>query len=180
MGEQVVMIPDRITAGASLSIAVTLTAYPAPDWALSLVMRGPTGIDLIAVPSGAQHRFTAEATTTAGWLPGRYWWQLRATRDGEVVQVDEGDLEVAPDLATISGEYDGRGHVERVLRAIEAVIEGRASIDQASYQINNRSLSRTPIPDLLLLRDKYRAELRRERQAARGRALLGRQVKVRF
>jgi len=69
-----------------------------------------------------------------------------------------------------------------VLESIEAVLESRASIDQESYSINNRSLARTPIPDLVVLRDKYRGEYVREKRAERIRNGLGHSgtIKVRF
>lgn len=171
---------DRIAAGVTLDKSVTLTAYPAPQWELALILRGAQAIDLAAVSDGASHRFQADAATTADWLAGRYWYSLRATRGADVVEVDAGDLTIAPDLAAVSEPFDGRSHARRVLAAIEAVIENRATIDQQSYQINNRSLSRTPLPDLLLLRSRYLDEVRREEMAARGQSLLGRQIKVRF
>jgi hypothetical protein len=61
-----------------------------------------------------------------------------------------------------------------------AVIEGRATRDQERYRINNRELQRTPISDLIRLRDRYREEARRERAAAKGQSLLGRRVLTRF
>jgi len=108
-------------------------------------------------------------------VPGRYWWQLRASNSTDTVLVEAGDTIVHPDLSTVPSGYDGRGHAERVLEAIEAVIEGRATIDQQSYQINNRSLSRTPIADLMRLRSHYRNEVARHRSRR-----WGRRVKVSF
>jgi len=174
-------IPDTIRAGATLDLPVVLTAHPAPAWSLTLILRGPSQIDLQSAADGPSHLLGAEAAVTADWTPGKYWWQLRA-QSGETVEVvDEGQLTVAADLAAVDGPHDGRTHPERVLAAIEAVIEGRASMDQESYSINNRSLSRTPIADLLVLRSKYKAEvLAARRVAAGGSSLFGRQIKVRF
>lgn len=174
------ILPEHITAGVTLDFAVTLTAYPAPDWSLQLLLRGPQAIDLTAVADDTQHRFTVAASITADYVAGDYWFSLRASQGSEVELVDEGQIRIRPDLAQISEAYDGRSHVEKVLTAIEAVIEGRASIDQQSYQINNRSLSRTPIADLLMMRTKYRDELRRAKMAEKGQSLLGRKVNVRF
>jgi len=73
-------------------------------------------------------------------------------------------------------------HARRVLTAIEAVIEGRASKDQEEYTIGTRSLKRTPIKDLLVLRDAYKAEVAHE--DAQYRLAQGlpnpRKVRVRF
>ena len=60
------------------------------------------------------------------------------------------------------------------------MIEKRASLDQERYRINNRELYRTPIADLLKLRDLYRAEVRREQAAARGQNPFGATVRVRL
>lgn len=174
------ILPESITAGLTLEIPVSLTAYPAPDWVLSVILRGPQAIDLTAAADGIQHLLAESAATTATWPAGDYWFSVRVTDGSQVHQVEEGTLTIKPDLAAQLGSYDGRGHVERVLAAIEAVIEGRASKDQHRYKINNRELERTPIGDLLRLRDRYRDELRRLRAAEKGQTLLGRQVKVRF
>ncbi len=175
------LIPENVVAGTTLEIVLTLTAFPAPEWAATLMLRGPQAIDLLGVYDGTQHRLSAAAAATASWSPGLYVWALRATRGAEVVQVDSGEIRVSPDIAGLAAGHDGRSHAARVVAAIEAVLENRATLDQQKYTINNRELWRTPIPELLLLRDRYRAELRREQQAGRkGQSLLGRQVKVRF
>lgn len=173
-------IPDSITAGTTLSFTVALTAYPPPDWSLSLLLRGPQAHDLTSTQDGTLHAFGVSAVDSAGWPPGAYWYSLRATDGAEVHEVETGTLNVAADLAAVSTDYDGRSHAEKVLEAIEAVIEGRATKDQDSYRINNRELRRTPISQLLKLRDVYRQEVRRARAAKRGRDTLGRQVLARF
>ena len=173
-------MPTEITAGVTLEILITLTAYPASGWTLTASLRGPQSIDLVATADGDTHVIGASAAATAAWAPGAYWFTLRATDGTDVIEVEAGELTVKADLTQISGEYDGRGHVQKVLAAIEAVIEGRATIDQQSYQINNRQLSRTPIADLLMLRSKYRDEARRQAAATKGQSLLGRRVLVRF
>lgn len=83
--------------------------------------------------------------------------------------VEEGQVRILEDLVSAAPGFDGRSHAEKVLEAIEAVIEGRASLDQSQYTINNRSLTRTPVADLLKLRNTYRAEVRAQRMAKRGR-----------
>lgn len=174
------MIPDTIQAGTTLDVPVTLGGYPAPDWSLVLVLRGPAQIDLASADDGEGHRLGASAEVTAGWVPGVYWWSLRAIRGADVHQVDDGSLTIKADLAAIDAVFDGRSHADRVLAAIEAVIEGRASIDQQSYTIGGRTLQRMPVADLLVLRSKYRDEVRRQKQARTGQSLLGRKIKARF
>lgn len=157
----------------------TLTAYPAPDWEVTALLRGPSVINLSAEPSGNGHRFIVSAADTAAWTPGNYWYSIRATRDGEVVEVDSGEIVIEPDFSSTVAGFDGRNHARRVLDAIEAVLERRATLDQERYTINNRELWRTPIADLLVLRDRYRSELRRMNAVKKG-GLFNQKVRVGF
>ncbi|MBL4929345.1 hypothetical protein JI744_14655 [Tabrizicola sp. KVB23] len=164
-----------------MEIAVTLTAFPAPEFELHLVLRGPGQIDMLSAPDGATHIFEATAVQSAEWVPGTYWWQLRAQSADGVYPVATGQTVIAADLATITDPHDGRSHAEKVLEAIEAVIEGRATKDQESYTIKDRTLQRTPLGELLKFRAQYRDEVRAQKQAARnGNSLFGRMIKVRF
>lgn len=117
---------------------------------------------------------------TETWAPGVYTYAIRATRNGEVVELQRGQLEILPDLAATAPGTDMRSASQIALAAIEAVIAKRASIDQERYRINNRELYRTPIKDLIALRDMYRGEVRREQMAACGKSLFGGVVRVRL
>ena len=93
-----------------------------------------------------------------------------------------GKIEVLEDLSAISGVHDGRTHAKKVLDAIMAVLENRATKDQESYSIAGRTLSRTPLADLQTLRDRYRGEYTQElraEKAAKGEGHHGR-VLTRF
>jgi hypothetical protein len=78
--------------------------------------------------------------------------------------------------------YDNRSHAKKVLDAIEAVLEGRATRQDQSYSIAGRTLALTPIPDLMKLRAVYKDEYEGEVATANiriGRAS-GRKIAVRF
>ncbi len=173
------IFPTSISAGLTLDRTTTQTAYPAPAWTLSAVFRGPSQINLTAEPVGASHRFLVAAGETGEWSPGDYWYSVRATDGVTVVEVEAGQTKIKPDLASINAVHDGRDHVRRVLDSIEAVLERRATQDQEKYKINNRELWRTPISELLVLRDRYRSELRRMNAVAKG-GLFDQAVRVRF
>lgn len=177
MGE----IPSKIGAGVTFSATIDAPHYPAPDWELRLIARGPSQINLLARPDGENHVLEAAASLTATWQPGNYSFVLRAMLGDDVYQVDAGDFSITPDLATVGEGHDPRAHAQKVLEAIEAVIESRATIDQQSYMIGNRSLQRTPISDLLKLRDKYRAEVAAKKATNKGKGgAFGRTIKVRM
>lgn len=173
------IFPSSVSAGLTFDRTATITDCPAPTWALSAALRGPTVIDLTAAASGIAHRFLVAAAVTADWAAGEYWYSIRAASAGTVIEVEAGQIIVNPDLAAAIANHDGRDHARRVLDAIEAVIEKRATLDQDRYMINNRELWRTPIADLLALRDRYRAELRRIKAVKAG-GLFDTAVRVRF
>jgi len=173
------LIPSSITAGVTFRVPLVLPVYPAPDWSVSLVLRGPGSIDLAAIGVGSEHLLEASAAVTSAWVAGSYWYEVRATDGSDVFRLEAGQTKLVADLSVAPDGFDGRGHAQRVLDAIEAVIEGRASVDQESYSINNRSLSRTPISDLLKLRGRYRSAVQAVAAAKSGRGL-GRIHRVRF
>ena len=163
-----VNFPEKIGAGLTFDVLLTLTAYPAPDWSVTVYLRGPSAIDLQAVAEGSQHRIHADATTTASWAAGEYWYTMRATRAGEVVEIETGQVTVVPDMASAGANYDGRSQAQIALDAINAVLAKRATLDQERYRINNRELYRTPIADLIKLRTFYVEQVKREKAAGCG------------
>lgn len=171
-------LPATITAGLSFSVLADLSAYPAPEWALVLHLRGPKAINLEATADGSAHRFAADAATTASWTAGEYWYALRAKKGADVLEIERGTVRVLPDMVAAGDGYDGRSQAQIALAAIDAVLQNRATIDQERYRINNRELYRTPIADLLKLRSFYVEQVRREQCGSRGR--FGRQIPVRF
>lgn len=142
-------------------------------------MRGVGSITITAEKEGDKHRLRVPASVTSEWEPGKYWFTARVTDGENIVEVETGEIAIDPDLSQADAGFDGTTHAQRVLSAIEAVLEKRATRDQERYTINNRELWRTPIADLLTLRDRYRAQVRTEQKAKRG-DLFGTAVRVRF
>ena len=65
---------------------------------------------------------------------------------------------------------------------IEAALENRASVDQSSFSIAGRSLSRMSIDELLTFRDRYHAEYLEEIKKARikNKQRSGNTIEVKF
>jgi len=159
--------PGTLTAGDRWRWKRQLSDYPAGTWTLKYALRNAgSRIDLTATADGTDHLIDVSAATTATYDPGDYDWIAYVSDGTSRYTVARGRLTVKPDLAA-ADLYDSRSHARKVLEAVEAVLEKRATKDQASYSINGRSLARTPIADLLVLRDRYRAEVRREEAAER-------------
>jgi hypothetical protein len=154
-----------LIAGDSLDFTREVPDYPATDgWTLTYRLAprmAGTAITFGATASGSLYRVQVLAATTAAWTAGEYSWAAYVTKAADRYTVDSGSITIQPDPGVVAAS-DTRSHARRVLAAIEAVIEGRATRDQEEYTIGNRSLKRTPIRDLLTLRDRYKSEVNAE------------------
>ena len=70
-------------------------------------------------------------------------------------------MNVLADLESAS-THDGRTHVKKVLDAIEAVLENRASKEVLDSDIEGVQLRRIPHAELLEMREKYLSYYRQE------------------
>tara|TARA_R110002012_G_scaffold98074_1_gene235269 strand:+ start:3997 stop:4581 length:585 start_codon:yes stop_codon:yes gene_type:complete len=171
--------PAEIIAGdrASWKRTDLGTDYPPASYSFKYAARlensGATEIEITASESGDEYIVEVGQAVTANYKAGTYHWQAYITRtsDSERITVDSGTWQILANRDATNS--DPRNHVKKVLDAIESVIEGRASKDQENYSIQGRSLSRTPIADLIMLRSKYRAELVQEQRAERIKNNLG-------
>lgn len=175
--------PLEIISGDTVQWTRNFTDYPASSsWVLTYVLINSTHkISITAAASGADHLVTLAAAVTAAYNAGTYDWQAYVTKTTERYKVDSGIIVVKPNFATAT-TYDARSHAKKVLDAIEAVIEGRATVDQEEYTIGNRSLRRTPLEDLMKFRKQYQAEysiLLNQEKIANGIALRNR-IKVKL
>lgn len=164
-----------------------LTDYATASYALSYVFRlegtGSTSIAVTATESGPDYLVEVAAATTAGYTAGVYQWQEYITRssDSARLTLSEGTCEVVANRSAAT--TDPRSHAQKVLTAIEAVIEGTASKELASYTVDGVAISRRPIDELLRMREAYRYEVDEERQEQRmdrGLKAQGRKVRVTF
>ena len=177
-------VPTVWNAGDTLKWDVSVPDYPATEgWTLTYEVKSKNDhvATITASADGDGYTVTVPAATSAGYAVGHHHYRAYVTKGSERYTVDSGDLEILKDFED-SGNYDDRSHAEIVLDAIEAVLESRATKDQESYSIAGRSLSRTPIEDLLKLRDRYKTEVisnHRADQIARGLGSTAR-VRTRF
>ncbi len=150
--------PTTAIAGDTWEWTKDFTDYPASTWTLTYYARSREGeFNFNATADGDTHAVTVAAATTAAYKAGRYGWTAVVTSGTERHTVGAGHLVVTPDPANTGAGHDPRSHARKTLEAIEAVIEGRATMDQQRYTIGGRSLDRTPLKDLLEFRTQYRA-----------------------
>jgi hypothetical protein len=138
---------DQIVAGDTLNFLTSVPAYPASaGWVLTfkliprVVATGPV-LSFSASAEGDDHRVNVVAATTAGWALGDYSWQSYVTKAAERYTAAFGSTKIVANPAT-AASLDNRSHERKVLEAIEACIENRASTSQremVAYTIGNRS-----------------------------------------
>lgn len=173
-------IPVKITAGDSVAWKRSLPDYPASDgWALSYALtQSGTLIEITGGADGADHLVDLAATATVDWTPGEYGFQAYVTKDTERYQVDEGLVEIRPNLAAQSTGYVSLPYCFTVRDAIIAVLEMRASETQTSLAVGGRQISEMSHAELLdaLARAKsgcqsWKRRNRRERGESTGQSV---------
>ena len=117
--------------------------------------------------------FEADPTVTADWGSGYYTYFvfveiIEESIATERYKVEAGVATIHPDISA-EDTFDTRTHAKKVLDAIEAVIENRATLDQQMYMIGGRQLVRNSISELLRLRTIYRQEYQAEVDKASGK-----------
>jgi hypothetical protein len=182
---------NNIYKGNTLKLNYSNSDYSSSTYDIWIAFRGPSQIDIkdgesgvTIETSGTGWAITVTAATTELYTAGDYWYNIYMGKSSfsERYTAESGTIKILPNLSDVTETYDNRSHVKKTLDAIEAVIEGRATKDQMAYSIAGRSLSLTPIPELIQLRQVYKREYLTEQQVekiARGEAP-GTQIKVRF
>ena len=151
------------------------TDYPNSSYTLEYSARlegtGSTEIEISATASDDDYLVSIGKSTTANYTVGIYHWQAYIYRnsDSERITLDSGTWEVVRN--SDASTADPRTHAKIMVEKIEALLEGRADADIASYSIAGRSLTKLSIDELMTWRDRYKSEYLRELR--RERALNG-------
>jgi hypothetical protein len=158
------IIKDTIQAGDTLTATVSRTAYPASEWVLTVYLSNATSAySFEASTDGDNHLIEVSATSTGSWAPGLYQYAVTVFNDdGDTYTIERGSTTILSSLGSVS---ETRSLVKQTLDALEATLLGRATQDQLRYSIAGRSIDKIPVPDLLKLRDQFKAEYNQELQA---------------
>ena len=161
--------PARIVAGDTAAWLKSLGDYPAGEgWVLTYTMvNSAQRYTFAATALGDDYQVSVAATTTAGWVAGAYLWRAQVSLVDDVFTVGEGRITVAAAFTTAA---DSRSQARRMLEAVDAALEGRASSSVAEYTIGGRSMKNMAVPELMQLRDRLRFDVKREDDADRAAA----------
>lgn len=111
---------------------------------------------------------SVDAATSALWAPGDYDYQAVVVKGTEEHTVEVGSLKILVNLRTLPQGYDSRTHAQKMLDAIIALEESRATKEESEYLIGTGPTSRhlkhlTP-NELLIWRRHYQVEVEQEKQ----------------
>lgn len=158
------------------------TRTPADGWALTYYLKNRGHAFSIATTgAAATYDVAMLASATQGVPPGEYTWAAVATKAAEQYTEALGVLRVLPNFAN-EGKLDVRSDARRRLEAVEAVLDNVASFEQQEITVGSTALRKMPRGELLIWRDRLRAQVRNEEYAARVKAGLpeGRDIQIRF
>ncbi len=141
-------------------------------WTLKYTAVGKLGIFAITASADDENpddfKFTAAAATTAAYVAGDYQWQIVATKTTTRYTIAEGWITLLDNISVRSALYDNRSHAKKMLDAIEATLEGKATnstLSLLSYAIAGRRKDEQ-VEILLKMRARYKEEYESEQAMA--------------
>lgn len=167
--------PTEITANTTVEFSITpATRVPSDGYTYIFRLGGASVVSKNGAIDGEDVNFKLAPADTATHATGLYFYQIFANKNSDVYVIESGRISVNASIGA-TGEFDGRTVAERIVDAIDALIEGRATSDQQSYVIasgaGSRSLSRIPVLELKQLRKEYAAIAVAERRARNGEGI---------
>jgi hypothetical protein len=145
MDQQVVRmnIPAQLQIGDTWQWTEGFALYPASaGWTMSfsLYRYGQPVIQIDATASGDDFSINVPAATTAGKVAGAWQWTAYVTKGADRFTVETGTVTLKPDLAAAGPTTDLRTENEKILDALLAAQQRRATKEQESMQISGRAI----------------------------------------
>lgn len=138
---------------------------PATGWALAWYVRGVGEADGTVTHDGVQWTVTLSATATGALDPGGYTAVLRASRSGEVIDLDVRPVTVTVDLANaVAGDL--QTWEERTLAVVESALSGNLADAVQFYMIGDQQVNKIPIEKLMAIRSQLQAAVAQQRSAS--------------
>jgi len=150
----------RFTQGAVTTALGEVS--PAAGWSLAWYVRGIGEADATVTSDGTRWTVSLPATATQALAAGGYQAVLRASRSGDVLDLDVRPVTVTVDLANaVAGEL--QTFAEKTLAVLEASLLGDMSDAVQFYMIGDQQVNKIPLKERIALRNQLREEVQRER-----------------
>lgn len=171
-------IPSSIVSGSTVTFTKKFEVYTADFWSLAYYLVGAARAEssFAVNADGISFDVTLVAISAPSTpLPvGNYYFQAYVTYLSDPTDkrlVDSGQIKIIADLSSNTvTSFDGRSNAESMVAAIDAVMQKKATHDQQSYTIGQRTLVRMPMDQLLEWRKYYVGIVEAEYLAARREA----------
>lgn len=171
----------ELVAGDTWTWPLVDVGYDLTTWTVKLYLRGAKKLDVVMAADGnGGYQLQTAASDTAKLTAGDYSWVLVVTKDTERVELGRGMVKILPDIAAAGEDFDGRSFAKKMLDAIRAVMEGRASRIEKQYQHGGRSLELLNHEELIQAEDHYAQRFRQEQITSGQIAAGSNQIRARF
>lgn len=162
-----IALPDEITAGDTLDFypVVSSDYNPSTDVLTFVFAKAGEQITFNATEDSGAYRVLQQPATTNAWEPGEYRYAAYMQVGSDRYTLDEGTVTIKPNLVDQTTGHDGRSHVKKVLEALEATIERKATRDQSALAIEGQSISRMSPEEILKWYNHYQILYKQELQA---------------
>jgi len=160
--------PIRIMVGQTVKFRKYYADYDPASWTLKYhLATTDKKLTITGSDNGdGYHLIHATPNESSAFTPGLWFFQAVVTDGTDEHLVGEGRVDVIPSLEAAVQGYDSRSHVKRVLDALEAMLENKASDDMLSMSIatptGNRSLSSLSPGEVVQWYKTYLAMYQRE------------------
>jgi hypothetical protein len=161
--------PKKIFAGFNVEWEESPSEYSSVTYGLSatfvLLSSSATRITVNATANGTGFAFSITASFSASFTPGNYKVHIYATLGTAKYLIGTQDVTILANPLSATG--DTRNHIQKMLDAINATLEGRATQEYQSMTIDGYSVTQMSPDQLLKLRSYYKNELRKQTNAER-------------
>ncbi len=161
--------PEKLTAGFAWEWEETFPDFPASTFGLVVLLvlqsSAATKVTLNGTANGNAFTVLLPSATSTGMTAGTYKVITYATLGSEEYFLSEKTITVAANPINSTG--DQRSHVQKVLDAINAVLEGRAATEYSSITIDGSSVASLTHSQLLDFKQKYEVMYSREKEKER-------------
>jgi hypothetical protein len=153
----------RFTQGAVTTALGEVS--PAAGWSLAWYVRGVSEADATVTHDGTLWTVTLSATATQALDPGGYTAALRASRSGEVIDLDVRPVTVTVDLANAAAG-DLQTWEERTLAVVDAALSDNLTDAVQFYMIGDQQVNKIPIEKLMEIRTQLQSAVAQQRSAS--------------
>ena len=156
------IFPEKFICGETIKVEkLSVSDYSAVDWDLTVIVRGSGESAYLEYEAGKDGDYFTINIDTSDLPAGFYGYQAKVSNESENYYIETGSFNVLT-AYDVNNPHDTRTHAHKMLDAIEALLEGRATNEQKRIKINNREIEHHTLKELTDLRDYYKAEIARK------------------